>query len=441
MQKSKIKSVKSLGAKPVFDLTMKADQHNYLLYDASKSKAVISGNSHAVAYTHTSSRLLYLKAHYPLEFFCSTLGLEADEDKVKMYKREAERSGIKINRCDLNKSKVNYEIIDDEIYIGFSNIKGIGREVAEKIVQGQPYASINDFLNRFGTDKRIVEPLINLGVFKDAPPNVLTEFYEDYKKWSKGNSDKEKRNQKRREELAESIRSLLKKEAPSEATGHEVIMKAYEEGEAKEIRLWLMPEFDERDLMVLVKKYAKSVLNFEHKVNFNKENSISLDNWKPQGRYPADKWPNIFELERDHYGFSWEHPIQKSVDYIGGHSFNIFKSDEEIVNAGVEVMITKKPQEKISKNNNRYYYVLVEDEDWNVEVVTFWSEDYVRFKEELEYWNEEQSRGNFLRMRVTKPGVGFKSYTFESPSKAIRHKVIPADKKMDARLQVMQSPM
>jgi DNA polymerase III alpha subunit len=397
--------------------------------------------SHAVAYTFTSARLLYLKAHYPLEFFCSTLGLEGDEDKVKMYKREAERSGIKINRCDLNKSKVNYEIMDDEIYIGFSNIKGIGKEVADKIVQGQPYESINDFLNRFGTDKRTVEPLINLGVFKDAEPNVLTEFYEDYKKWSKGNSDKEKRNQKRRDEVAGSIRDMLKKEAPPEATSHEAIMSAYEEGEASGIRKWLSPEFDERDVFALVKKYAKSVLGFEHKANFSKVNSISLENWKPQGRYPADKWPNIFELERDHYGFSWEHPIQKSPDYIGGHSFNMFKTDDEIVNAGVEVMITKKPQEKISKNNNRYYYLLVEDEDWNVEVVTFWSEDYARFKEELEYWNEEQNRGNFLRMRVTKPGAGFKSYTFESPSKAIRHKVVPADKKLDARLQVMQSPI
>lgn len=428
--------VSSAGRQQCYDLEVEYSTHNFIL-----PNGVVTSNSHAVAYTYTSSRLLYLKAHYPLEFFCSTLGLEGDEDKVKMYKREAERSGIKINRCDLNKSKVNYEIMDDEIYIGFSNIKGIGREVAEKIVQGQPYKSIGDFLGRFGTDKRIVEPLINLGVFKDAPPNVLTEFYEDYKKWSKGNSDKEKRNQKRRDEVAESIRSLLKKETPPEVTSHDAIMKVYEEGEAKGMRVWLLAEFDERDLLVLVKKYAKSVLNFEHKANFNKENSISLENWKPQGRYPADKWPNVFELERDHYGFSWEHPIQKSPDYIGGHSFNIFKGDEEIVNAGVEVMITKKPQEKISKNNNRYYYVLVEDEDWNVEVVTFWSEDYARFKEELEYWNEEQGRGNFLRMRVTKPGVGFKSYTFESPSKAIRHKVVPADKKMDARLQVMQSPM
>lgn len=425
----------SVGRRQCYDLEVACSTHNFIL-----PNGIVTSNSHAVAYTHTSSRLLYLKAHYPLEFFCSTLGLEGDEDKVKMYKREAERSGIKINRCDLNKSKVNYEIIDEEIYVGFSNIKGVGKEAAEKIVALQPFSGLPDFLNRFGTDKRIVEPLICLGAFKDAAPNVLLEFYEEYKKWSKGNLDKEKRQMKRREELGQAIKSMLK-DGAEEYAEHDFVMKMFEEGNVFSIKDLISEEFGAADIFALIKKYAKSVLDFEHKANFNKNNSISFENWTSQNKCPTENWPNIFELERKHYGFSWEHPIQKSDDYLGGHSFNIFKEDEDIVNAGVEVMIVKKPQEKISKNNNRYYFVLVEDEDWNVQVVTFWSEDYARFKEDLEYWNEEQNRGNFLRIRLTRPGSGFKSYTFESPPKAVRHKVIPADKKLDARLQIMHSPM
>jgi DNA polymerase III alpha subunit len=396
--------------------------------------------SHAVAYTHTSSRLLYLKAHYPLEFFCSTLGLEGDEDKVKMYKREAERSGIKINRCDLNKSKVNYEIVGEEIYVGFSNIKGIGKEVAERIVSLQPFSGFPDFLDRFGTDKRIVEPLVCLGAFKDAAPNVLLEFYEDYKKWSKGNIDKEKRQMKRRDELAQSIKSMLK-EGSESCLEHNFLMNVFESGDASAMKTSISKEFSASDVFGVVKKYAKSALDFEHKANFSKANSISFENWTPQNRHPSDKWPNIFELERKYYGFSWEHPIQKSSDYIGGHSFGIFKDNDDVVNAGVEVMITKGPQEKKSKKGNKYHFVLVEDEDWNVEVVTFWSEDYARFEEELKYWNEEQNRGHFMRLRLTRPGSGFKSYTFESPAKAVRYKLIPADKKNDPRLQIMESPI
>lgn len=396
--------------------------------------------SHAVAYTYTSARLLYLKAHYPLEFFCSTLSLEPDEDKIKIYKREAERMGIKINRCDINKSKVNYEIIDDEIYIGFSNIKGIGQEAAENIVKGQPYSDIGDFLKRCTTDKRIVEPLVNLEVFKNENPNVLMEFYEDYKKWLKGNQDKEKRQIKRKEELFDSICSMLKN-PDSSILDHNFLVECYKENTVSKMKQYIASGFKENDLLAVVKKYGKSVLDYEHKLKFSEKNSISLENWTCENRYPIENLPSIFERERKHYGFSWEHPIQKSEDYIGNHSFNIFKEDDDIVTGGVEVMIIKKPQEKISKKDNKYYFVLVEDEDWNVEVVTFWSEDYLRFKEELEYWNEDQNRGHFLRIRVTKPGAGFKSYTFESPPKAIRHKVIPADKENDPRLQIMHSPM
>ena len=394
--------------------------------------------SHAVAYTVTSARLLYLKAHYPLEFFCSTLALEGDEDKVKIYKREAERAGIKINRCDLEKSGVNYEIVGDEIYVGFSNIKGIGEDVAKRIVSLKPFLGVEDFLIRFGTDKRVVEPLVNLNVFKDCDPHVAWEFYEEYKKWTRGNQDKEKRQMKRREELLESIKSMLSSDPGPELLSHENIMLMGDAGVGP-IARHIAKEFSKEDVHRLVKKYVKCVLDFEHKHRVSSSNPISLENWKPTGKYAKD-WPNIFELEKRHYGFSWDHPIQKSKDYIGGHSFSVFKDDESIIAGGVEAMIVKKPQEKVSKNGNKYYFVLVEDEDWNAEVVTFWSEDYARFKEELNYWDDKTGRGHFLRMRLTRPGSGFRSYTFESPPKKIRYKVIPQDKKMDVRLQVMEPP-
>lgn len=395
--------------------------------------------SHAVAYTFISSRLLYLKAHYPLEFFCSTLALESDEDKVKIYKREAERMGIKVNRCDLDRSGVNYEIVDDEIYVGFSNIKGIGEDAAKQIASLRPYSGLEDFLSRYGTDKRIVEPLVLLGAFKDCESHVAWEFYEEFKKWSKGNQDKEKRNLKRRSDLVETMKSMLSTDTDPEHLSHDSIMKIPENG-VLHLLPNLSPEFKSDDLYTLAKKYVKSVLDFEHKEKFSKTNPISLENWTGSGKVP-DERPDVFEVERKYYGFSWEHPIQKSPDYIGGHSFVSFKEDESIVTAGVEVMIVKKPQEKVSKNGNKYYFVLVEDEDWNAEVVTFWSEDYARFKEELNYWDERHSRGHFLRMRLTRPGSGFKSYTFDSPPKNVRYKVIPQDKKNDVRLQIMEPPL
>ena len=71
MQKCKIKSVKSLGLQPTYNVTMKSEQHNYAIFGDSKDKFIISRNSHAVGYTYISSRMLWLKAHLPKQFFAS----------------------------------------------------------------------------------------------------------------------------------------------------------------------------------------------------------------------------------------------------------------------------------------------------------------------------------------------------------------------------------
>lgn len=396
--------------------------------------------SHATAYTFISSRLLYLKAHYPLEFFVSTLSLESDENKLKSYKREAERSNIKINRCNLNKSKSNFEIIDNEIYIGFSNIKGIGKEVADEIVSKQPYSGIEDFLNRFGTDKRIVEPLIYLEVFKEKPIHVLLEFYEEYKKWSKSNLDKNKRQQKRKDELISSIKSFLREDINEQQlilfSDNNYLINLYESFDSFDESV-LSKEFSKDDFCQILKKYYRSVSSYEQKMELIEQNSISLENWEPKNIY-VDKIPSQFELEKKYYGFSWQHPLEKSPSYIGDHSFNKFKDDETILTAGVECMVVAKPEVKVSKKNKNYYTIRVEDEDWNVETVTIWQQDYDRFQEEFEHWDDEKKHGNFLQIRVTKPQNGFKSYTFESPSKRDRYKIDNIPKDQDARLQVMR---
>lgn len=161
--------------------------------------------AHSVAYAYISSRLLWLKAHYPLEFFTAILSCEKDHDKIKEYKHEAESMGIKLERIKINQSKVRFDISGDTIYMGFANIKGIGDEVAERIVQYQPYKNFEDFLDRFGTDAKVLKPLIALRTFDDAEPLKLYEYYEYYKQEVKKKEDRNKRNlatlQKYREEF------------------------------------------------------------------------------------------------------------------------------------------------------------------------------------------------------------------------------------------------
>lgn len=421
-------------------ISSKNNKNMNFLWDQIESFSAYGFNkSHAVAYTYISSRLLYLKAHYPLEFFVVTLSLENDENKLRSYKREAEKLGIKVNRCSLNKSKSNFSIVDDEIYIGFSNIKGVGEEVADKIVSNQPYSSLEDFLNRSTLDKRIVEPLIYLNVFSECDPHSLIKFYEQFKKKVKSNQEREKRQLKRRDDLIETLKSFLKPidDKDIKYLQHDFIMDVYNNSKIEEFNKiysnLLQKEFQINDVWQIIKKYAKAVNSFNQKSELQKEYLISLE----EANSTNEKF-NQFEIEKKYYGFSWQHPLEKSPDFTGDYSFSRFKDDETIVEGGVEVLVVKKPIQKSSKDGKtKYYTVLMEDEDWNTEIVIFWQADYDRFKEELEFWDEEKQRGNFLKIRVTRPNNGFKSYTFQSPAKKDRY-LLP-EKPKDYRLIVMRT--
>jgi DNA polymerase III alpha subunit len=274
-------------------------------------------------------------------------------------------------------------------------------------------------------------------VLNEKPINVLLEFYEEFKKWDKSNLSKNKAQEKRRTSLIENMKSLFKDEN-NEILNHKSLMNLYENFDEFDESV-LSKEFSKDDFHQVLRKYWKSVSSYEQKAELLNQNFISLENWESKNIHSIEQVPNQFEIEKKYYGFSWQHPIEKSPDYAGDLSFGRFKDDEFTYNAGVECMVTKKPEEKVSKKGNKYYFVLVEDEDWNVEVVTFWEEDYNRFKEELKYWNEEEKRGNLLKIRVTRPGKGFKSYTFESPKKQDRVRLPPKEK--DLRLYIMRPPV
>jgi hypothetical protein len=83
---------------------------------------------------------------------------------------------------------------------------------------------------------------------------------------------------------------------------------------------------------------------------------------------------------------------------------------------------------------------LVEDANGRQERVTFWEDDYERFKEELEFWESDTRMGNLLKMRVKAPEGPYRTFTFESPPRHLKHKIIPKYKIMDCRLIVMDRP-
>lgn len=158
------------------------------LWDLIRSFARYGFNkSHADAYTITSFRELWLKAHYGLEFYTSLLNntFRAKEDKYgtstiakyishiqsnpvwyeengKFLKREK----VRILPVDVNKSDLEFEIEGNDIRFGLTFVKGITPDAAREIIANRPFKSVDDFIksdNKSLKNKRLIVALIQSG--------------------------------------------------------------------------------------------------------------------------------------------------------------------------------------------------------------------------------------------------------------------------------------
>lgn len=405
--------------------------------------------SHSVAYTLLSARLLYLKAHYPIEFFAGTLNCATDETKIKEYKREAESFGVKVMPVNINKSKMKFEIVDDTIYMGFSNIKGIGDEVGQKIVNNQPYDSFESFLTKFGTEMKVIKPLICLRLF-EGEPIKLYGYYEYYKEALKKIESMNDRFNKGKEKALSEVQSMFEfHETKDLESLFETLIKFDEQQfwsfcENEPVMQQGTEALDFKSLWKIIKKYKKSSDDNKHK---NESKSIipfkdyDLNNLEDIDPKILTILSDVVQVaESQFYGFSWNHLIETSPDYSGNNTFSDFESDESAYVKMCEVQVVELPKKKTSKNNNSYYEIKMEDANSCVNGVTFWEEDYLRFSKDLEYWESDTRKGNFIKIRLKKPDPPFKNFTFDSPPKHLRKKEIPEKREDDTRLLVMSRP-
>ena len=388
--------------------------------------------SHAVAYTYISSRLLWLKAHYPLEFFAAILSCEGQTEKLKEYKNEAARHGVKVMPIDINKSGVTFKIVDDCIYFGFSNIKGIGEVAAKRIVENQPYNNFESFLEKFGTDASVIKPLLGLRLF-EGDPIYFYKYCKWYKEICKRKEDRRKRIEKRCAELTNDLKNLLPPSLHEELAvfTSEVLSKTKYILESR----WPLgecPELDERindlydDILDLHKQYHRSINNYNKKL----EVGLSLyeeGEFDPNQIEIDEKLVEIYnsleKSEMTYYGFLWTHPLEKSPDYTG-LTFELHRSQTKSNAANAVECRINSVEKKISKKNTEYYSLQLEDAYGEMQNVQIWLGEWERFGEDF-------IKEALIRIRLRLPNGGFKSYTMESWPKWPKHKDLTPKRKID----------
>ncbi len=139
--------------------------------------------SHAAAYAWVSYQTAYLKEHFPHEFYAASMTLDmAQTDKLSDFRREAGKKGIEVVPPCVNQSEVVFSVKDDRIHYGLSAVKGVGRAMAEHIVEvrgNTPFKDLGDFARRVDPrvlNKRTLETLVNAGAFDALAPRREIAF-------------------------------------------------------------------------------------------------------------------------------------------------------------------------------------------------------------------------------------------------------------------------
>lgn len=169
-QMANVISVRFVGNEDVYDIEMEDENHNFV------ANGIVTCNSHAAAYAINAYNSLWLKVHYPLEFWSVALS-RASEDNFPQYVNEMQQTeGIEIKPVNINKSDINIvaDKKDNSIYWAINATKQVGEKAQNQIMEERSkngeYFSLAEFIDRHtfkgsAVNKSVIENLIYSGAF------------------------------------------------------------------------------------------------------------------------------------------------------------------------------------------------------------------------------------------------------------------------------------
>lgn len=128
--------------------------------------------SHAVSFAHLVYCSAWIKVHYPECFLVSLLnaqpmGFWSPQSLVA----DAKRHGVTVLRPDVNRSRAGARTERYEnrwaVRLGLASVRGIGSDVAERIVAGAPWQSQNDLVRRAQLQQSHLEALASAGALDE----------------------------------------------------------------------------------------------------------------------------------------------------------------------------------------------------------------------------------------------------------------------------------
>jgi DNA-directed DNA polymerase III PolC len=127
--------------------------------------------AHSASYAMVSFKAGYLKAHWPAHFMAAVLSNGGGYYSPLAYIWEARRQGVRLLPPHINASHWGYRSRADTIRVGFMQVNGIGRSVADRIVEvrnaGGPFHSLEEFWARVRPAAGQLDVLVKAGCFDE----------------------------------------------------------------------------------------------------------------------------------------------------------------------------------------------------------------------------------------------------------------------------------
>ena len=141
--------------------------------------------SHAAAYALIAYQTAYLKTHFPEFFITASMSLEKDNtDKLSVFVNDAKKMGIKILPPDINKSKMDFDVEENDIRYGLGAIKNTSQkdmiQINDEVHQNGNFKDLYDFAQRLDASvlsKKNLGFLAYSGTF-DAIENNRNKVYQ-----------------------------------------------------------------------------------------------------------------------------------------------------------------------------------------------------------------------------------------------------------------------
>ena len=366
--------------------------------------------SHSIAYSIITYWTAWIKANYPLVFYCQMFN--GNLDQLSAFMAEATKNGVVIKPPHVSYSKYDSIIEDEEnkiIRIGMNAIKGVGPAAVDSIVKAQPYTDIDDFFERNqlrSVNKRVIESLISVDAFRDLgikiEANDIPDVFKDrfnIQNSSNGLIVKLQRNQIKYwyEKVIEasSVKTINKYSVPRELIKGKYF-EIYELAFEKDNTI-VIPE-DKLTLFELsleqVEQYKNNRRTPKAFLKLTDNDEIKATPFRKPFIMFSQQISEIVENklltylnEVENLGYSFlPHPLEQFMHKI--NSFDEAEDGDEITTAG----IVKEIIERQTKTRKKYYWMIIQTPRENVRI-TLWDDQFKRYHSMVKLHNVIVVRG------------------------------------------------